>query len=150
MYKLIKLDRNETLEERKEQLLDTLIDTKILKDKRLIKAFRDIPLEQFIPEKFLNNANYFGPKPYEDKPNLFYYDENNPRNYRTISAPYMITIMLQGLDLKENDNLLILGAKSGYISALAHQLAPKGEIIILEANSEIAKLTSKNLKKQKM
>jgi hypothetical protein len=52
--------------------------------------------------------------------------------------------------LTENDDLLILGAKSGYIAALAHKLAPKGEIIILEANSEIAKFTSDNLKKLKI
>jgi len=58
--------------------------------------------------------------------------------------------MLQGLSLTEDDDLLILGAKSGYIAALAHKLAPKGEIIILEANSEIAKLTSDNLKNLKL
>lgn len=139
------MGRNETLKERKEQLIDTLTNNKILKDKRLIKAFLDIPLEQFIPEKFWNSARL-----YEDAPNLFYYDEDNPKIYRTITAPHMITIMLQGLNLKESDNLLILGAKSGYISALAHQLAPKGKIIILEANSDIAKLTSENLKKQKL
>jgi len=147
---LIKLGRNKTLEERKERLIDTLIDNKILKDKRLIKAFLDIPLEQFIPEKLWNSTNFIVAKPYEDAPNLFYYNEDNPKIYRTISAPQMITIMLQGLNLKESDNLLILGAKSGYISALAHQLAPKGKILILEANSDIAKLTSENLKKQKL
>lgn len=144
------MGRNKTLEERKERLIDTLIDNKILKDKRLIKAFLDIPLEQFIPEKLWNSTNFIVAKPYEDAPNLFYYNEDNPKIYRTISAPQMITIMLQGLNLKESDNLLILGAKSGYISALAHQLAPKGKILILEANSDIAKLTSENLKKQKL
>ncbi len=105
----------------------------------------DIPLEKFIPEKFMNVL-----KLYEDVPNLFYFDEQNPRNYRTISAPHMITIMLQGLALNANDDLLILGAKSGYIAALAHKLAPKGEIIILEANSEIAKITANNLKELKL
>ncbi|MFX0000022.1 MAG: hypothetical protein ACFE9Q_07755 [Candidatus Hodarchaeota archaeon] len=143
------MDRNERIKERlklkKKRLLDSLIINDILKDKRLIKAFMDVPLEKFIPEKFINIV-----KLYEDVPNLFYYDEQNPNNYRTISAPHMITIMLQGLSLTENDDLLILGAKSGYIAALAHKLAPKGEIIILEANSEIAKFTSENLKKLKL
>ena len=143
------MDRNDKLKEKlklkKKRLLDTLILNEILKDKRLIKAFMDIPLEQFIPEKFIKLVRL-----YEDVPNLFYYDEQNPNNYRTISAPHMITIMLQGLSLTEDDDLLILGAKSGYIAALAHQLAPKGEIIILEANSEIAKITSDNLKRLKL
>jgi protein-L-isoaspartate(D-aspartate) O-methyltransferase len=143
------LDRNEKVKERlklkKKRLLDALILNEILKDKRLIRAFMDVPLEKFIPEKFINMV-----KLYEDVPNLFYYDEQNPHNYRTISAPHMITIMLQGLSLTDNDDLLILGAKSGYIAALAHKLAPKGEIIILEANSEIAKITADNLKKLKL
>jgi protein-L-isoaspartate O-methyltransferase len=55
--------------------------------------------------------------------------------------------MIQNLMLKDDDDLLILGAKSGYIAALAHQLAPNGKIKILEANSLIAKITSKNLSK---
>lgn len=140
------MDRTDRIKDRlklkKKRLLDSLILNEILKDKRLIKAFMDVPLEKFIPEKFISIV-----KLYEDVPNLFYYDEQNPNNYRTISAPHMITIMLQGLSLTENDDLLILGAKSGYIAALAHKLAPKGEIIILEANSEIAKFTSENLKR---
>ena len=147
---MIKLDKNESFKEslkhKKKRLLDTLVVNQILKDKRLIKAFMEIPLEKFIPEKI---KKLFAKlvKPYEDQPNLFYYDEQNPKSYRTISAPHMITLMLQGLALGINDDLLILGAKSGYIAALAHKLAPKGEIVILEANSEIAKITSENLKK---
>ena len=68
---------------------------------------------------------------------MFYF--LNEDNYRTISAPHMISIMLQGLALEPKDDLLILGAKSGYIAALAHKLAPNGKILILEANSDIAK-----------
>lgn len=143
------MDRNERINERlkakRKHLVDALILNEFLKDKRLIKAFMEVPLEKFIPEKFISIV-----KLYEDVPNLFYYDEKNPNNYRTISAPHMISIMLQGLSLTEDDDLLILGAKSGYIAALAHKLAPKGEIIILEANSEIAKITSDNLKNLKL
>ncbi len=143
------MDRNERLHEKlklkKKHLVDSLVLNDILKDKRLAKAFMEVPLEKFIPEKFFSIV-----KLYEDVPNLFYYDEQNPNNYRTISAPHMISIMLQGLSLTDDDDLLILGAKSGYIAALAHKLAPNGEIIILEANSEIAKLSSNNLKKLKI
>jgi len=105
----------------------------------------EVPLEKFVPDNLINDP-LIKSSLYEDKATLFYYDEQNPRNNRTISAPHMITIMLQGLALDENDDLLILGAKSGYIAALAHKLAPKGEFIILEANSEIAKITANNLK----
>ncbi len=127
-------------EEKKRRLLEQLMAKNLLKDKRLYQAFKELPLEEFIPNKYRDSL-----KLYKDIPNLFYYQD--PQNYRTISAPHMITIMLQGLALKRNDDLLILGAKSGYISALAHKLATRGEIIILEANSEIAKITRENLEK---
>ncbi|MFX1260015.1 MAG: hypothetical protein ACFFAN_19370, partial [Promethearchaeota archaeon] len=130
----------ELFEIKKRILLEHLVKSKYLKDKRLFEAFLEVPLEDFIPRQYIDTA-----KIYEDIPNLFYYQ--NPDNYRTISAPHMISIMLQGLSLNENDDLLILGGKSGYIAALAHKLAPKGEIVILEANSEIAKIIDDNLKK---
>ena len=124
------------------RLLNHLLNARYLSDIRLFKAFLSLPLKEFIPKRCIKYS-----KIYEDAPSLFYFDKTNPENIRTISAPHMITIMLQNLMLKEDDDLLILGAKSGYIAALAHHLAPKGKIKILEANSRIAKITSKNLSK---
>lgn len=124
------------------RLLNHLLNARYLSDIRLFKAFLSLPLKEFIPKRCIKYS-----KIYEDAPSLFYFDKTNPENIRTISAPHMITIMLQNLMLKEDDDLLILGAKSGYIAALAHQLAPKGKIKILEANSLIAKITAKNLSK---
>jgi protein-L-isoaspartate(D-aspartate) O-methyltransferase len=116
-----------------------------LKDIRLFKAFLDVPLKEFIPNEIQNQVRF-----YSDAPVLFYLDKENPESLRTISAPHMISIMLQELVLNEADDLLILGAKSGYIAVLAHKLAPKGKIVILEANSKIAKITAENLKNQNL
>jgi len=128
--------------ELKVRLLLNLINNGYLRDKRLLKAFLEEKLTDFIPKRHALRARI-----YEDVPSLFYFDRKNPENLRTISAPHMISIMLQGLVLGEDDELLILGAKSGYIAALAHRLSPKGKIVILEANSKIAKITERNLKK---
>ena len=124
------------------QLLFSLLYNGYLKDLRLFKAFLDIELSEFIPNNLKNKVRI-----YDDAPVLFFYEEKKPETLRTISAPHMISIMLQELILKEDDDLLILGAKSGYIAALANRLAPKGKIVILEANPDIAKITSENLKK---
>jgi len=132
------LERDKNLELKKRRLLDSLVRRGYLADKRLYKAFLEINLEDFIPKEYLQFNRL-----YEDIPNLFYF--KNEENFRTISAPHMISIMIQGLALETNDDLLILGAKSGYIACLAHKLAPKGEIIILEANSDIAKITLDNI-----
>ena len=124
------------------QLLFTLISNGYLRDIRLVKAILDVPLKEFIPSELHSHF-----KTYTDAPVLFYLNKKKPETLRTISAPHMISIMLQQLLLEEDDDLLILGAKSGYIAALAHKLAPKGKIVILEANQEIAKITQDNLER---
>ena len=124
------------------QLLFTLIYNGYLRDIRLVKAFLDVPLKQFIPNELHSHF-----KIYTDAPVLFFLNKENPETLRTISAPHMISIMLQQLLLEDDDDLLILGAKSGYIAALAHKLAPKGKIVILEANQVIAKITQDNLER---
>jgi len=132
---------NNSIFEAKIHLLFSLVGNGYLKDVRLFKAFLDVNLGDFVPDDL---AYYV--RLYDDRPALFYHQNEN--NYRTISAPHMISIMLQGLALKDSkDDLLILGAKSGYIAALAHKLAPEGKITILEANSEIARITTENLEK---
>jgi protein-L-isoaspartate(D-aspartate) O-methyltransferase len=127
------------------QLLFSLHFNGYLRDIRLFRAFLDVPLKEFIPIELRDQVRI-----YDDAPVLFYMDKENPASLRTISAPHMISIMLQELILNEDDDLLILGAKSGYIAVLAHKLAPNGKIVILEANSKIAKITKKNLRSQKL
>jgi len=136
---------NQRLFRSKIQLLFSLHFNGYLRDIRLFKAFLDVPLKDFIPNEIQNQVRL-----YDDAPVLFYLDKENPASLRTISAPHMISIMLQELILNDNDDLLILGAKSGYIAVLAHKLAPKGRIVILEANSKIAKITSENLNNQNL
>ena len=122
-----------------ERLIQSLQQRGILHDKRLIRAFLNVPLEDFIPKNLTDDRRI-----YEDIPQLFY---SRPPTRRTISAPHMICIMLQNLCLEENDNLLILGSKSGYISAIASHLCPGGEIIIVESIKELVNITRKNLDK---
>lgn len=132
---------NNSIFEAKIHLLFSLVGNGYLKDVMLFKAFLDVHLEEFVPAEFAYHVRL-----YDDRPALFYHQ--NEYNYRTISAPHMISIMLQGLALQEiKDDLLILGAKSGYIAALAHKLAPEGKITILEANAEVARITSENLER---
>lgn len=127
------------------QLLYHLIYHGYLKDIRLVKAFLEVPLKNFMPKELQSQF-----KGYTDAPVLFYLNRETPETLRTISAPHMISIMLQQLILEENDDLLILGAKSGYVAALAHKLAPKGKIVILEANQKVAKITRDNLERNNL
>ena len=139
----------------KVQLLFELYERGYLKDIRLFKAFLDVELAQFVPDDAIKLLKTIYPRfkieqIYSDNPILFYNQENRPDTVRTISAKHMISIMIQNLLLNNEDDLLILGAKSGYIAVLAHHLAPEGKIIIVEANSDIAKITLDNIKKVNM
>ncbi len=121
-----------------ERLVESLIQRGILHDRRLIRAFLKVPLERFIPKELTDERRI-----YQDMPQLFYMRPPNIR--RTISAPHMICIMLESLCLEENDNLLVLGSKSGYISAMASHLCAGGEIFIVESINELVDITRKNL-----
>src|SRR5271157_1524537 len=125
--------------EKVEDLIQHLMQIGVLKDRRLMKAFREVELEQFIPSE-LQDPRLL----YEDMPLPFY---QKGTYFRTISAPHMICIMLEHLGLKSGDNLLILGAKSGYIASLATFMAQAGEIFMVEANEDIVNLTRANLEK---
>jgi len=123
-----------------EMLVQYLKSKNILHDSRIARSFIEVPLHDFIPTRLLNKKQI-----YMDIPQLFWY--KNIQNKRTISAPHMIVIMLENLDLKPKDNLLILGSKSGYISSIAAHLCSEGEIFILEAIEEIVGFTKDNLKR---
>ena len=123
-----------------EMLVQYLKSKNILHDSRIARSFIEVPLQDFIPTRLLNKKQI-----YMDIPQLFWY--KNIQNKRTISAPHMIVIMLENLDLKPKDNLLILGSKSGYISSIAAHLCSEGEIFILEAIEEIVGFTKDNLKR---
>lgn len=121
-----------------EVLLVELKKSDVLHDRRLIRAFNNVPLEDFVGEVQENEDLY------ADSPKIFYYKDEY---LRTISAPHMICIMLESLALEADDDLLILGAKSGYIAALASCLTLNGEIFIIEAHQEIVNITLDNLKR---
>lgn len=129
----------ESLKKRLSELIRDLIRKNVLHDRRLIRAFEEVPMDKFIPQRLFDKN-----KIYLDMPQLFYFKD--PLNRRTISAPHMICIMLESLNLHSTDNLLVLGSKSGYISALCSRLSPAGEIFILEAIKEIRGSTETTLK----
>tara|TARA_B100000959_G_scaffold286717_1_gene366734 strand:+ start:1601 stop:2590 length:990 start_codon:yes stop_codon:yes gene_type:complete len=65
---------------------------------------------------------------------------------RTISAPHMIVTLLHHLEVKEGQNIVILGSKGGYLAALLDFLVgTRGSVIISESDSEIRSHTESKL-----
>jgi protein-L-isoaspartate(D-aspartate) O-methyltransferase len=69
---------------------------------------------------------------------------------QTISAPHMVGIMVEELNLEPGHRVLEVGAGSGYHSAVVAQIVgrlPKGRVYTVEIKPELAQLAKNNLKK---
>jgi len=115
----------------KQKLIDYWQSGKIIKDKALIKAFKQVKREDFILDGYEKEA-------YGDYPLPILKGQ-------TISQPTTVMIMLQALELKKTDKVLEVGAGSGYCAAIIAKLAKK--VITTEIIEDLAKFAEKNLKK---
>nr|MDO8085370.1 methyltransferase domain-containing protein [Candidatus Sigynarchaeum springense] len=127
-------------EDRKAALVQGLYDQGILHDPRIERAFLMVPLEEFIPPHLQIEEML-----YADTPQVFFFKSTADR--RTISAPHMITIMLEYVNLRSNDQLLMLGCKSGYIEAIASLLCSEGHVYCVDSNEAILSLARDNLRR---
>ena len=80
-----------------------------------------------------------------DRPVVFL--ETPAGGQKNISAPHMIVTMLDNLELEEGQNIVVLGAKGGYISALiAHIVGERGKVTVLDPSNEVIEHISNNLR----
>jgi len=108
----------------------------LVKNKSIIKAFLNVPRENFISEHHMSQA-------YSDHPLPLIKGQ-------TISQPTTIIIMLEALNLKEGHKVLEIGAGSGYNGALiSHIVGKKGKVYAVEIIPELAGLAENNIKKLK-
>ena len=114
----------------KERLIQKLKRNGYLKSRKVIEAMEKVPREIFVPESQKRFA-------YEDMPLEIGYGQ-------TISAPHMVAIMLEELDLYEDSKVLEIGTGTGYHAALAATIANKGKIYTIERVKELAERARKN------
>ncbi len=120
----------------KEELIEKWKKDGLVKDERLISAFRKIKRENFILKKDLSRV-------YSDYPLQIL-------GSQTISQPTTIMTMLEALELKETDKVLEIGAGSGYNAALIASICTKGIVYSTEIVEELIPFAKKNLKKEKI
>ncbi|MDP6899282.1 MAG: hypothetical protein QGF94_00395 [Candidatus Thalassarchaeaceae archaeon] len=73
---------------------------------------------------------------WHDRPIVFL--ETSKGGVKTISAPHMIATMIHHLELSPGQEVLILGAKGGYIAALvAHMVGPEGGVVVVDPSREV-------------
>jgi len=102
--------------------------------KKIITAMNKIDRKLFVPENLKDYA-------YEDIPLTIGYGQ-------TISAPHMVGIMCQELELNEGDKVLEIGTGSGYNAVIMSLLVRNsGHIYTIERINELHKLAKKRFEK---
>ena len=120
----------------KEQLLIFWKKAGIVKNKKLLDAFRKIKREDFVLKEYRQSA-------YEDLALPLIKGS-------TISQPSTIMIMLEALDLRPGNKVLEIGTGSGYTAALISEIiGPKGDLYTLDIIPELIEVARKNLIKMK-
>ncbi len=96
-------------------------------------AFLEVPRENFVPDRVKNRA-------YIDSPMEI-------GSGQTISAPHMIAIMCEELDLKPGQKILEIGTGSGYHAAIiSNIIGEKGHVYSIERYENLAERARNNLK----
>lgn len=121
-------------ERERERLVKKLKAGGYIESDEVEKAFLSVPREEFLPSGMGDEAYVDHPLPIG--------------NGQTISAPSMIAIMMEALELKKGMKVLEIGAGSGYHAALAgYIVGPKGKVISIERVGKLAKNARKNIQK---
>ena len=120
-------------DESRRRLVEALINEGILKSPWVIEAMRKVPRERFVLPFYRKQAYSDHPLPSEGG--------------QTISAPHMVAIMTELLDLKPGHKVLDIGSGTGYHAAvMAEIVGPEGRIYGVEVIPQLVEIARDNLK----
>ncbi len=100
----------------RDRMVDVQIAGRGIRDRRVLAAMRRVPREAFVGHRLEEFA-------YEDNPLPI-------GEGQTISQPYNVALMLEAAEIGERDQVLEVGAGSGYATAVAAQIA--GHVFAIE------------------
>jgi len=101
--------RRDTFDIQRAKMVQTQLESRGIRDPRVLAAIRDVPRHDFVPEALRDQS-------YEDHPLPI-------GSGQTISQPYIVAVMLEHLALQPTDRVLEIGTGSGYATALLSELS---------------------------
>jgi len=113
----------------RQDMVETQIKYRGIKDTRLLKAMLKVKRHLFVPDNLQNLA-------YSDQPLPI-------REGQTISQPYIVAIMTELLNLDGDEKVLEIGTGSGYQAAILAELSK--EVYSIEIVKSLAKQSEKLL-----
>jgi len=118
----------------KEELIHSMIRSGALKSELVIHAFETVKRENFCLPKYCDRA-------YLDQPLPIIANQ-------TISQPTTVAIMTEALELKDGQNVLEIGAGSGYqASIIAEIIGNKGKIYTIERIPALVEFAKHNIER---
>ncbi len=113
----------------RERMVAEQVAARGIKTPRVLKALREVPRHEFIPEAVRSKA---------------YRDHPLPIGYRqTISQPYIVALMTEELALSGDERVLEIGTGSGYQAAILARLAER--VYTIEIVEELAERAQRDL-----
>ncbi len=109
--------------ELRERMVANQVEARGVRSKKVLNAMRKVPREQFLPEGLKEFAYEDSPLPIEAG--------------QTISQPYIVAFMIEGLVLHGGEKILEIGAGSGYAAAVLAEIAE--EVYTIERLESLAK-----------
>lgn len=117
--------------ERRERLVADLERRSRIADDRVLEALRTVPRHAFVPPGRRESA-------YEDRPLPI-------GDGQTISAPHMVGIMAELLEVEAGDRVLEVGTGCGYHAAVTAELVGPGNVYSVEYSAELAERARETL-----
>jgi protein-L-isoaspartate(D-aspartate) O-methyltransferase len=106
----------------RQQMVDYQIEARGVRSQKVLDAMLSVPRELFLPEGLREFAYEDAPLPIEAS--------------QTISQPYIVAFMTEGLALEGGEKVLEIGTGSGYAAAVLAQIA--SEVYTIERIEELA------------
>jgi protein-L-isoaspartate(D-aspartate) O-methyltransferase len=113
----------------RDKMVETQIKARGVKDPRVLTALLNVERHRFVPNEYLSSAYSDQPLPIGEG--------------QTISQPYIVALMTELLELKENEKVLEIGTGSGYQAAILAELAK--EVYTIEIIEPLASTARKRL-----
>ena len=95
--------------DRREAMVERQLAARGIRDPHVLRAFREVPREDFVPENLREFAYDDGPLPIGEG--------------QTISQPYIVAEMIEAAEVAPGDKVLEVGGGSGYAAAVLSRIA---------------------------
>jgi protein-L-isoaspartate(D-aspartate) O-methyltransferase len=104
--------------EQRENMVDALVGTGRIEDETVIEALKTVPRHEFVPDARRDRA-------YVDRPLPIGADQ-------TVSAPHIVGIMAELLELEDGDEVLEIGTGCGYHAAVTAEIVGDENVYSVE------------------